>query len=73
VLRRPRKPRLKEWEMDYEFYIGDGLVRGVDWDRTPSSGEIACGQCERYRIAGFANKDGYIDLLNFVSSRYIKQ
>jgi hypothetical protein len=47
VLRRPRKPRLKEWEMDYEFYIGDGLVRGVDWDRTPSSGEIACGQCER--------------------------
>ena len=33
--------------MDYEFYIGDGLVRGVDWDRTPSNGEIACGQCDR--------------------------
>lgn len=42
-----RKARLKEWEMDYEFYIGDGLVRGVDWDRTPSNGEIACGQCDR--------------------------
>jgi len=42
-----RKPKRKEWEMDFEFYIGDGLVRGVDWDRTPSNGEIACGQCER--------------------------
>lgn len=42
-----RKPKTKEWEMDFEFYIGDGLVRGVDWDRTPSNGEIACGQCER--------------------------
>ena len=20
----------QEWEMDYEFYIGEGLVRGVD-------------------------------------------
>jgi len=44
---RVRKPRKKEWELDYEFYIGDGLVRGVDWDRTPSNGEIACGQCDR--------------------------
>ena len=42
-----RKPKRKEWEMDFEFYIGDGLVRGVDWDRTPSNGEIACGQCDR--------------------------
>ena len=33
--------------MDYEFYIGEGLVRGVDWDKTPSNGEIACGQCDR--------------------------
>ncbi|XP_023321493.1 GDNF-inducible zinc finger protein 1 [Eurytemora carolleeae] len=44
---RVRKPKKKEWELDFEFYIGDGLVRGVDWDRTPSNGEIGCGQCER--------------------------
>jgi len=45
--KKGKKSKLKEWEMDYEFYIGEGLVRGVDWDRTPSNGEIACGQCER--------------------------
>ena len=33
--------------MDYEFYIGEGLVRGVDWDKTPSTGEIGCSQCDR--------------------------
>jgi len=44
---RVRKPKKKEWELDFEFYIGDGLVRGVDWDRTPSNGEIGCGQCDR--------------------------
>ena len=42
-----KKSKLKEWEMDYEFYIGEGMVRGVDWDKTPSTGEIACGQCDR--------------------------
>jgi len=45
--KKGKKSKLKEWEMDYEFYIGEGLVRGVDWDRTPSNGEIACGQCDR--------------------------
>jgi len=45
--KKGKKSKLKEWEMDYEFYIGEGLVRGVDWDRTPSTGEIACGQCDR--------------------------
>lgn len=44
---KKRKGKQKEWEMEYEFYIGEGLVRGVDWDRTPSNGEIACGQCDR--------------------------
>jgi len=42
-----RKGRRKEWELEFEFYIGDGLVRGVDWDRTPSPSEIGCGQCDR--------------------------
>jgi len=45
--KKGKKSKLKEWEMDYEFYIGEGLVRGVDWDRTPSNGEIGCGQCDR--------------------------
>jgi len=45
--KKGKKSKLKEWEMDYEFYIGEGLVRGVDWDKTPSTGEIACGQCDR--------------------------
>jgi len=45
--KKGKKSKLKEWEMDYEFYIGEGLVRGVDWDKTPSNGEIACGQCDR--------------------------
>merc|ERR1719208_285284 len=45
--KKGRKNKLKEWELDYEFYIGEGLVRGVDWDRTPSNGEIGCGQCDR--------------------------
>ena len=45
--KKSKKSKLKEWEMDYEFYIGEGLVRGVDWDRTPSNGEIGCGQCDR--------------------------
>lgn len=44
---KAKKSKLKEWEMDYEFYIGEGMVRGVDWDKTPSTGEIACGQCDR--------------------------
>eukprot|EP00096_Caligus_rogercresseyi_P015622 TRINITY_DN8099_c0_g1_i1.p1 TRINITY_DN8099_c0_g1~~TRINITY_DN8099_c0_g1_i1.p1 ORF type:complete len:726 (-),score=270.96 TRINITY_DN8099_c0_g1_i1:130-2307(-) len=43
---RPYK-RVKEWEMEYEFQLGEGLVRGVDWDRTPSNGELSCDQCER--------------------------
>merc|ERR550519_3346666 len=47
VDKKGKKSKLKEWEMDYEFYIGEGLVRGVDWDKTPSTGEIACGQCNR--------------------------
>ena len=25
---RVRKPKKREWELDFEFYIGDGLVRG---------------------------------------------
>jgi len=45
--KKGKKSKLAEWEMDYEFYIGEGLVRGVDWDRTPSTGEIACSQCDR--------------------------
>ena len=45
--KKGKKSKLKEWEMDYEFYIGEGLVRGVDWDKTPSTGEIGCGQCDR--------------------------
>ena len=45
--KKGRKNKLKEWELDYEFYIGEGLVRGVDWDKTPSNGEIGCGQCSR--------------------------
>jgi hypothetical protein len=26
---------------------GDGIVRGVDWDRTPSNGELNCDMCDR--------------------------
>ena len=34
---------------------GEGIVRGVDWDRTPSNGELACDECDekfgwRYEI-----------------------
>ncbi|CAB4054760.1 KRAB [Lepeophtheirus salmonis] len=43
---RPYK-RVNEWEMEYEFQLGEGLVRGVDWDRTPSNGELSCDQCDR--------------------------
>ena len=25
--KKTKKSKLKEWEMDYEFYIGEGLVR----------------------------------------------
>ena len=38
---------LQEWEISYEFHIGEGLVRGVDWDRTPSNGELNCDVCDR--------------------------
>ena len=39
---------LQEWEINYEFHIGEGLVRGVDWDRTPSNGgELNCEICDR--------------------------
>lgn len=38
---------LQEWEINYEFYIGEGLVKGVDWDRTPSNGELGCDICDR--------------------------
>ena len=26
-----RPKGMKEWEINYEFHLGDGLVRGVDW------------------------------------------
>ena len=42
-----RPKGLKEWEINYEFHLGDGLVRGVDWDRTPSNGELPCNDCDR--------------------------
>lgn len=42
-----RPKGMKEWEVNYEFHLGDGLVRGVDWDRTPSNGELPCDQCDR--------------------------
>ena len=42
-----RPKGMKEWEINYEFHLGDGLVRGVDWDRTPSNGELPCDQCDR--------------------------
>lgn len=42
-----RPKGMKEWEINYEFHLGDGLVRGVDWDRTPSNGELPCDQCPR--------------------------
>ena len=38
---------MKEWEINYEFHIGEGLTRGVDWDRTPTNTEIVCDICER--------------------------
>jgi hypothetical protein len=46
---------LKEWEIKYEFHIGNGITRGVDWDRTPSNGELPCDLCNskfgwRYEI-----------------------
>ena len=44
---RFRPKGMKEWEVNYEFHLGDGLVRGVDWDRTPSNGELPCDQCDR--------------------------
>ena len=40
-----RSKGMKEWEINYEFHLGDGMVRGVDWDRTPSNGELACEEC----------------------------
>ncbi len=42
-----RSRGLQEWEINYEFHIGEGLVRGVDWDRTPSNGELMCEVCDR--------------------------
>lgn len=38
---------MQEWEINYEFHIGEGLARGVDWDRTPSNAELICEICDR--------------------------
>ena len=42
-----RHKGLQEWEINYEFHIGEGLVRGVDWDRTPSNGDLNCDICDK--------------------------
>jgi len=42
-----RDPNKAEWEINYEFQLGEGIVRGVDWDRTPSNGELNCDECEQ--------------------------
>ena len=34
-------------QVAYFLFSGDGIVRGVDWDRTPSNGELNCELCYR--------------------------
>ena len=42
-----RDPSKPEWQINYEFHLGEGMVRGVDWDRTPSNGELNCDECDQ--------------------------
>ena len=37
-----------EWELDHQILPGDGLVKGVDWDRTPpQASSYICEQCDK--------------------------
>ena len=39
--KKGKKSKLKEWEMDYEFYIGEGLVSIVlDWTAGKTASEM---------------------------------
>ena len=40
-----RSKGLKEWEINYEFHLGEEMKKGVDWDRAPTNGELECDEC----------------------------
>ena len=42
-----RSKGLKEWEINYEFHLGDEMKKGVDWDRAPTNGELECQECNQ--------------------------
>ena len=42
-----RAKGLKEWEINYEFHLGDEMKKGVDWDRAPTNGELECQDCNQ--------------------------
>ena len=42
-----RAKGLKEWEINYEFHLGDEMKKGVDWDRAPTNGELECEECNQ--------------------------
>ena len=42
-----RAKGLKEWEINYEFHLGEEMKKGVDWDRAPTNGELECEECNQ--------------------------
>lgn len=42
-----RSKGLKEWEINYEFHLGEEMKKGVDWDRAPTNGELECDECNQ--------------------------
>ena len=63
-----RTKGMKEWEINYEFHLGDEMKRGVDWDRAPTNGELECEECNQtfgyryeimfHRLCHITDEDG---------------
>ena len=44
----PAEAVIPEWEVEHEFLLGDSLVKGVDWARTPpQTSSYTCEQCDK--------------------------
>ena len=63
-----RSKGMKEWEINYEFHLGEEMKRGVDWDRAPTNGELECEECNQtfgyryeimfHRLCHLTDEDG---------------
>ena len=64
-----RSKGLKEWEINYEFHLGEEMKKGVDWDRAPTNGELECEECNQtfgyryeimfHRLCHLTDEEGY--------------